>query len=193
MSFDAVHDLQRAFRGLLEAFSFPGRRVDLSLSAEAIAPLLADPLGNTALGLAAAALIDHETSYFAEGALATFLVEWSGSKPVDVSGAAFVLLPRFGDAELCDLIDRARAGTLIDPHGGATLLVGVDDLDEGSACTLSGPGIESPREDILPSGQWRASRRDKVKEFPLGVDMAWFDRKHRVVALPRTTMLAGDS
>jgi len=193
MTFDAVHDLQSAFRGLLEAFSFPGRRVDLSRGSAAISGLLADPAGVDALGLAAAALIDQETSYFAEGPLASFLVEWGGAKPVAVEAAAFVLVNHFDDAKLTELIETARLGTLADPHQGATLLIGVDDLDEGVACTLSGPGIETNRVGVLPPGQWRSARRSKVKEFPLGVDLAWFDRKHRVVALPRTTVLAGDA
>jgi len=194
MSFDAVHDLQAAFRGLLEAFSFPGRAVDLSRPALAIAGLLPD---GAALGLAAAVMIDQETSYFIEdpladsagGGLANFLIEWSSIAPAQVGEAAFIVLPRFDDARLAELIGAARAGTLADPHLGATLLVGVDDLDGGDACVLSGPGIETARPVVLPAGEWRRARRDKVKEFPLGIDMAWFDRKHRVIALPRTTRL----
>ncbi len=189
MSFDAVHDLQAAFRGLLEAFSFPGRAVDLTKPARAIAPLLADPEGVDALGLAAAALIDQETSYHVLGPLEAFLVEWTSASPVTAGEAAFLVLPRFDDAALARLIDAARPGTLMDPHLGATLLVGVDDLDDGIITALSGPGIEFTLERLLPAGQWRAARNGKVKEFPLGIDLAWFDKRHRVVALPRTTVL----
>ena len=189
MSFDAVHDLQAAYRGLLEAFSFPGRAVTLA-GAEAIAPLLGtDEI--PALGLAAATLIDQETSYFVEGALEAFLVEWSARPPAAPGEAAFLVLPRFDDARLTWLIGEARRGTLLDPHLGATLLVGVDDLDDGVPCVLSGPGIETPRERVLPDGAWRSARHAKVKEFPLGVDIAWLDRRHRVMALPRTTVLGG--
>jgi alpha-D-ribose 1-methylphosphonate 5-triphosphate synthase subunit PhnH len=190
VSFDAVHDLQAAFRGLLEAFSFPGRAVDLSAPARAIAPLLADPEGVDALGLAAAALIDQETSYHVIGRLESFLVEWTSSGPVAEGDAAFVVLPRFDDAVLTRLIGGARSGTLMDPHLGATVLVGVDDLDQGIVSRLSGPGLEFPLDRLLPAGQWRAARNGKVKEFPLGIDLAWFDKRHRVVALPRTTVLA---
>ncbi len=189
MSFDAVHDLQTAFRGLLEAFSFPGRAVDLSASSLAIAPLLADPGGVDALGLAAAALIDQETSYHVTGRLEPFLVEWTSSGPVSADEAAFIVLPRFDDAALTRLIEAAQAGTLMDPHQGATVLVGVDDLDDGTAARLAGPGIETAFDRVLPAGTWRAARNGKVKEFPLGIDLAWFDKRHRVVALPRTTVL----
>jgi alpha-D-ribose 1-methylphosphonate 5-triphosphate synthase subunit PhnH len=189
VSFDAVHDLQAAFRGVLEAFSFPGRAVDLSEPARAIAPLLADPEGVDALGLAAAALIDQETTYHVAGPLESFLLEWTSAGPVAAGEAAFVVLPRFDDEALARLIEDARPGTLMDPHRGATVLVGVDDLDAGTAVTLAGPGIESSVDCRLPAGRWRAARNGKVKEFPLGIDLAWFDKHHRVVALPRTTVL----
>jgi alpha-D-ribose 1-methylphosphonate 5-triphosphate synthase subunit PhnH len=190
VSFDPVHDIQAAFRGLLEAFSFPGRAVDLSAPARAIAPLLGGS-GIEALSVAAAALIDQETTYFVEGGLESFLVEWSSRVPVAINESAFVILADFDDTRLARLIAESRLGTLTDPHLGATLLVGVDDLDEGDRCLLTGPGIEDRVERVLPAGQWRQARQNKVKEFPLGIDLAWFDKKHRVVALPRTTVLGG--
>jgi alpha-D-ribose 1-methylphosphonate 5-triphosphate synthase subunit PhnH len=125
------------------------------------------------------------------GRLESFLVEWTSSGPVPVGEAAFIVLPRFDDAALTALIEAAQAGTLMDPHRGATVLVGVDDLDAGTAARLAGPGIESSIDRVLPAGQWRAARNGKVKEFPLGIDLVWFDKRHRAVALPRTTVLEG--
>lgn len=188
-SFDAVHDLQAVFRGLLDAFSFPGKVVSLAPQARRLSSL-ATGVTNPSLAAAALTLIDAESPYFVAGEdpLAQFLLEWSSARPGALADAAYVLLPNFDDGQLADLIERGRVGTLLDPHLGATLLVGVDNFDVGQVLKLRGPGIESAVTVTVPSGtRWFQARNVKVSEFPLGIDLVFFDREHRVVALPRTT------
>lgn len=192
MSFDTVHDVQRSFRGLVRAFSFPGRPVDLADQALRLAPRVGDPGVNPALALGAAVLVDQDASYAVVGhaGLASFLVEWSSSAPCDLSSAALVVVADFDDPALADVLDRVDRGTLTDPHRGATVLVGVVDLDVGTPWTWTGPGLEGPTLGTLPTGQaWVAARNRATHEFPLGIDLAFFDLRGRVVALPRTTRL----
>jgi alpha-D-ribose 1-methylphosphonate 5-triphosphate synthase subunit PhnH len=189
--FDAVHDLQAVFRALLDAFSFPGKVVSLAPQAARLSPLATD-VDNPALAAAALTLIDSESPYFVDATdpLARFLVEWSAVRPGALAEAAYVVQPRFDDGLLAGLIEMARLGTLVDPHLGATLLIGVESLIEGQTLRLRGPGIANSVSAVLPYGpRWLAARNQKVAEFPLGIDLAFFDRDHRVVALPRATRL----
>jgi alpha-D-ribose 1-methylphosphonate 5-triphosphate synthase subunit PhnH len=190
--FDPVHDLQQGFRCLVEAFSFPGRLVDLSAPASAIVGRVGDPAVVPGLALGAAALVDQDAAYAVEGAhgLAAFLAEWSSRRQVAVGDAGVVAVSDFDDSRLAALLELVPEGTLADPHRGATVLVGVENLDEGDSWTVSGPGIEAPCSCVLPAGpSWTAVRARRTAEFPLGFDLAFFDRRGRVLALPRTTRL----
>lgn len=190
-AFDPVHDLQKGFRRLVEACSFPGRLVDLGAVAEAIVARVADPAVVPALALGAAALVDQDVDYAVEGVpgLGAFLAEWSSRRPVAV-GEADVVVSDFDDHRLAALLELVPEGTLADPHRGATVLVGVDDLGSGDPWTLSGPGVDGSRRCVLPAGDhWTAVRARRTAEFPLGFDLVFFDRKGRVLALPRTTQL----
>ncbi|HTH12885.1 MAG TPA: phosphonate C-P lyase system protein PhnH [Spirochaetia bacterium] len=187
-TFDLVHDQQEAFRGLLEAVSFPGRLVDLSEPASRVAPWVGDE--NPALALACGVLVDLDTTWTAEeGPLARFVSEWGGVQPGPIEEAAYAILPRFEDHHLAQVLGLVRGGTLADPHLGATVLVGLDDLDVGPVRTLRGPGIDDSIRARLPGGAWVAVRNTRVAEFPLGLDLFFFDRKGRVLALPRTTWM----
>lgn len=192
MRFDPVHDLQEAFRGLLEAFSFPGRRVDLSVPAQRMAVRVADGTVMPSLALGAAALVDQESPYAVAGGpgLGAFLREWASAAPGALEEAAVVVVSGWDDRSLAALLERVSSGTLSDPHRGATVLVETDDLDAGASWVLSGPGLEAPQTWTLPGGLlWPAVRNRRNSEFPLGVDLAFFDRRGRVAALPRTTRL----
>ena len=187
--FDSVHDIQATFRHLLDAFTFPGKLVDLSQPASRLVPLLPTHFAPVSLFLAAATLIDNETTYWADDPeVARFLVEWSSTSPSETAKSAYLVVSNFRDEGLASCLSKAHTGTLLDPHLGATVLVGVPNLDEGEPVTLSGPGLERPLTCRLPAGErWLTMRNDRVSEFPLGIDLAFFDHLGRVVALPRTT------
>jgi alpha-D-ribose 1-methylphosphonate 5-triphosphate synthase subunit PhnH len=191
--FDAVHDVQGAFRTLLKAFTFPGRLFDLTGPATRLASLVQTSTTPPALLAAAATLIDSETSYWVSGdpRVVQFLVEWSSKVSVAPEEAAFLLLSEYSDAALSACLGLASTGTLVDPHLGATVLVGLTNLAEGDPFTLTGPGLEHPLTINLPTGKtWPEVRNQRVVEFPLGLDLAFFDQSGRVLALPRTTKIS---
>lgn len=193
MRFDPVHDLQEAFRGLLEAFSFPGRRVDLSSPSSRMAIRVADGTVMPSLALGAAALVDQDSPYAVAGSpgLGAFLQEWASAPGGALGAAAVVVVSTWDDQGLAALLEQVSAGTLTDPHRGATVLVGTEDLDAGRVWVLSGPGLAAPEARTLPEGTlWPLVRNRRTAEFPLGVDLAFFDRNGRVTALPRTTRIA---
>jgi alpha-D-ribose 1-methylphosphonate 5-triphosphate synthase subunit PhnH len=169
---------QRIFRELVQSFSRPGEVRDLSRHTDA----------SSALRAVLATLMDGETT-LADPHRQLAAGDWP------------LLQARHGPADHARyvLADGRRApdfspglGTLQSPELGATLLIEVEAVGQGSLCVeLAGPGIDGTRE-LRVSGlhpDWLEYRRGWNAAFPLGVDLLLMDRA-RLVALPRTTMVA---
>jgi alpha-D-ribose 1-methylphosphonate 5-triphosphate synthase subunit PhnH len=175
---DPVLDAQASFRAVLEAMSRPGR-------VETVTPPPEVPPG---LSPAAAAmlltLVDAVTPLrLAAGAEAEAWVRFHCGCPMRRDGAAFVLDPT---ATLMEL----DAGTDEEPEHGATLILEVAALEEGSGWRLTGPGIRDAHRLHVrgaPAGfvaDWTRSRA----RFPRGVD-AILCAGTRIAALPRTVRI----
>ncbi len=174
---------QQLFRGLLEAFSYPGR---IAACADYSAPAWLAVL---------AALVDGETTLAdPQQMLSEAWRPKLEARRAAPEQAAFVLL----DGSLVPELN-PRLGTLEAPEAGATLLLRVDSLhgETGgeSKLYLSGPGI---RQHVVlgVSGlhpAWISARNAWVEDFPLGIEMVLCD-ENRFVALPRTTrIVTGDA
>jgi alpha-D-ribose 1-methylphosphonate 5-triphosphate synthase subunit PhnH len=189
MRLDAVHDLQGVFRNILAATASPGRVVALSREAELLDLEL--PLNKGVL-LVALSLLDAETGFFVasaeapEQSAAISHMTYAKSAYPDEADFVFVL----GKEGAAQAIAAAKAGTLVDPHLGATLIVEVDSLEQAGDLELTGPGIESSaRVGILPHPDWIEARAAKNSEFPLGVDLILVDSHFRLISLPRTARI----
>ena len=175
---------QQLFRGLLEAFSYPGR----------IAALRRPPVlrrgwqswrrwwtGKRRWPTRSNCCPMHGGRNWKRGS-------------VSPEQAAFVLLDGSRAPEL-----NPRLGTLEAPEAGATLLLRVESLhgETGGELNLrlSGPGIRQ-HVALGVSGlhpAWIAARNAWVENFPLGIEMVLCDET-RFVALPRTTRIVmGDA
>ncbi|MDP4029050.1 MAG: phosphonate C-P lyase system protein PhnH [Gallionella sp.] len=169
---------QQLFRGLLNAYSYPGR---ITICAEQ----------NTPAWLAIlTALVDGETT-LADPQQLLSEAWWPKleARRAPPERAAFILLDGSLAPELLP-----NLGTLEAPETGATLLLRVESLHSNETgdvrLHLSGPGIRQ-RVAISVNGlhpAWITSRNDWVANFPLGVEMVLCDA-HRFVALPRTTKI----
>lgn len=167
---------QRIFRGLLDAFSYPGRIADCAVE------------GEPAWLAVLAALVDGETT-LADPQQLLSAASWSKleARRAAPEIAAFVLAEGGRTPELAP-----NLGTLEAPEGGTTLLLRVEklhrDASGGMCLRLTGPGIRH----ALAIGvdglhrDWIDARNGWVSGFPLGVDMVLCDAR-RFVALPRTT------
>lgn len=206
MQLDTVHDIQSAYRRLVTAMSYPGTVVDLS--AEAAAVDLASSLPKPLL-LIAMMLLDAEVTFslcapdadresrtisqltyarVAAEAEAAFLL-------VDAGGSS---LPPLSDDAVGQAIEAARVGTLESPHLGATIVLGVESLrdpavggpQKGVRLTLAGPGIQNQRALGVagPTG-WVEQRREKNREYPLGIDLILYTPEGYVAGLPRTIQI----
>lgn len=164
---------QTLFRRILDAMSYPGRRVELTdAKTPADRALLATLLDPTV------SLCDHH------GLLPASDWPLLAASHASAESADFVL----ADGSLApDFLP--RTGSLDEPEKSATLVLRVDALGSGSTrLLLTGPGIEKT-ERLAVDGlhhDWLTRRADWVSAFPMGVDLILADHQH-LVALPRTT------
>ena len=192
MRLDPVHDLQRTFRKILSAQSSPGTLADLSGEAEL---LDLDVAFNKGILLVALVLLDAETSFYVASpgseAHARTISQMSYARIAYPDEADFVFV--LGGEGAAEAIAAAKAGTLVDPHLGATIVIEARYLSSEGPLLLSGPGIESTaRLGVGLEGGWVEARRAKNVEFPLGVDILLVDASSRLVSLPRTTVIRGE-
>lgn len=180
---DPPHDAQRLFRGVLEAFSHPGRIIQLR----------DPPAGPGTLNPAAVAflltLADRETPLWLDAGLdkpdvRDFLRFHAGAPLVPARGAATfaVILSSSGDPFAGFAI-----GTDTYPDRAATLVIEVPSLEGGPACTWRGPGIDGEARvaiEGLGADFWPAWAANHAL-FPCGVDLV-FAAGSRLVSLPRS-------
>ncbi|WP_198374247.1 phosphonate C-P lyase system protein PhnH [Neoroseomonas rubea] len=180
---DPVLHAQAAFRAVLDAMSRPGR---VQLAGPGLAPPAPLMRASAAVLLS---LADAATPVWHDaGADADAWLRFHAGAPVATTprDAAFVLAT--GAPPTLAALD---AGTEEEPERGATLLIQVEAIEEGTGLRLTGPGIEHEHRLLvrgLPDGfvaAWAANRA----LFPRGVDVilcAW----DRLAALPRTVAIA---
>lgn len=161
---------QAVFRQLMRAFSFPGRIETLA--------------GEAALTQTLATLVDSEVTLAdPQQLIDTLTRERLQTRMATIECAQFIV----ADGGLPPAFEPSL-GTLESPELGATILLKVANLGEGSAWQLAGPGIAASQSLAIAGldPAWIERRRCWNEGFPLGVDLVLIDRS-RIVALPRTT------
>lgn len=193
MTFDSVHDVQQAFRKLVDAMSRPGLVADLKAQADKLDP---DGPCRPSTLLMAIMLLDPEVTFHvhsrreAEAAELFRGLTNARTAPADEADFVFVLRDA-ADDRLDEAIRQAKSGDLIDPHLSATLIVEAETVAAGDDLRLTGPGIDGETGvRIGTGGGWLAARAEKNREYPMGIDMIFVDSEHRAVCLPRTTQIA---
>lgn len=192
MKLDLVHDVQRAYRKLIDSLSRPGVISDLT---EEAGKLETGKGFMPATWIMAEMLLDTEVSFkvFSEReTLVTQLFkQTSYAREAGVSEADYIFVLR--DAKPDDLLQalqEAKIGDLRDPHFSATLIIEAESLSRGTKLRLSGPGIQgSSSAEVLISENWMDARAERNSEYPLGLDCIFVDANHRLLALPRTTQV----
>lgn len=185
---DPVHGSQRVFRGVLDAFSHPGRIVTLE-----DAPVAPGTLCRASAGFLLT-FADSDTpiwlaSEFDSQAVRDF-VKFHTAAPIvaDRAEAAYAFLPH-GDASP---FDGFAIGTDAYPDRSATLVIEVPVLGAGTARTWRGPGIDGQARTAvagLDGAFWQAWA-DNHALFPCGVDVV-FAAGSQLLALPRGIAVEG--
>ena len=180
---DPSHEAQRLFRSVLDAFSHPGRVVELRDA----------PVGPGTLSPAAAAFLltfaDRETPLWLEAGVdkqevRDFLRFHAGAPLVHArEAAAFAVVIGGGGEPFAGF----AIGTDTYPDRAATLVIEVPALEGGRATIWRGPGIDGEIRvaiDGLGDGFWPAWTANHAL-FPCGVDLV-FASGSRLIALPRS-------
>lgn len=184
---DPVHNAQRSFRCVLDAFSHPGRLFTMPV---AVSPPEGLPASICAILLA---LADHDTPVWLPADMRNakaghYLRFHCGCRLAETLADAHFVVP--GSLAELPAHDALRLGEPAYPDRSATLLIEVPELAEGGPIRLRGPGIAGTRE-IAVAG-WSADtsaflHQNRVR-FPLGADLllvcGW-----RIMGLPRTSLV----
>ncbi len=180
---DPSHDAQQFFRGVLDAFSHPGRIVTLAdtpqgpgmISPAVVAYLLTLADRDTPLWLAPG---------FNTPAVRDYLRFHTGAPVVGHRAAAtFAVLPH----DDSDPFEGFALGTDTYPDRSATLVIDVPALGAGPVRTGRGPGIEGEAQFAiagLDDWFWRQCATNHAL-FPCGVDLV-FTSGFQLLALPRS-------
>ena len=175
-SFDEVFDTQAVFRKVLEAMSNPARTVSI---AEQKSRLFGEYKEFIAL---AVTLLDNEVTFSGCGneELERDIQLVTLSEQADISNADFIFVSDL--KMLPDIFEKAKCGTLTDPHKSAVLII-KNNKNHDNIMELYGPGLKFSCSDIIYNS---ISLRDKCEyEYPTGIDMIFVTESGEVACIPR--------
>jgi alpha-D-ribose 1-methylphosphonate 5-triphosphate synthase subunit PhnH len=165
---------QKTFRLLMQAFSYPGRVVNLSHLSNPLLGVLATLVDNAVLLHDATRALDPDVFLKLE------------LKNASVDDAQFILA-NGSDAPSF----KPKLGSLEEPEGGATVILQVDGFERvETPMILNGPGIATQHilhvQGLHP--EWLKHRREWNLGFPMGVDLILISQD-AIVAWPRTLQI----
>lgn len=139
-------------------------------------------------------LLDNWRSFYVEDApaLAENLRELTYGVPAPLEEADYLFFPRMGEPG--PVMEKAKPGTLPEPHKSATIFLLADSLTGGEAFSLTGPGIEGTVTVTLPAPcrAWLEARQAQAFEFPCGVDLYFLTPQGQVMGVPRKVKIGGE-
>jgi alpha-D-ribose 1-methylphosphonate 5-triphosphate synthase subunit PhnH len=188
----SVHATARAYRKLLLASNYPGRRYDLAVDALEYAFDLPFCKG---MMLLVQTLIDGEVGFKVVGRgaqeAARLISRLTYGRPADLETADFIIILEEATAEEKEeALKKSKVGTLVDPHDSATFLIAVKHFGHGNDLVLRGPGIKDNALVSLEGQEDLMGLREGInREYPLGIDMVFVDAAGEILALPRTTQI----
>lgn len=178
-TFNEVYDSQTLFRFLLNATANPAKEVNIHEFAEKLFGRAPDFLA------VAMTLLDNEVSFHCEDeVLASEIVSLTLSKPEAIEVADYIFVGK--PSRLRNSIERAKCGTLCDPHKSATLIIKTEGPRD-RLLALSGPGIDGETnlytsETVLDA----LTLRDyQFYEYPQGIDFIFISNDGGLFAVPR--------
>jgi len=178
--FDTVFDSQKVFRLVLEAMSNPSKIVNIK---EYIDKLH----GNNAVFLTIAmTLLDNEVHFYAcaDDTLSDEIGSLTFAKKEQLENADFVFVGK--SANINQIIENVKCGTLADPHKSATIII-LNDSEPDCRATFYGPGIDGQIEmdvsrTVKDSLEFRHAQN---YEYPQGIDLIFVSSEGELFTIPR--------
>ncbi|MFO1446481.1 phosphonate C-P lyase system protein PhnH [Bacillus sp. Bva_UNVM-123] len=192
MKLDIVHDLQSVYRDIVSSTARPGTLSNLEKYAEKVEVLRECP---KSIVLLAFTLLDQEVTFNVYSAQEEIIKrqmnQFTYAKAAAVEEADYIFV--MGDAPTGSLekaIQQAKVGSLRNPHESATVIAEVEMITNEEMLYLKGPGIQERNQiSVSSSEDWVAIRERKNAQYPLGIDLLFIDRQHKLLCLPRTTQI----
>ena len=193
MKLDFTHDIQWAYRKILNSMTRPGSVEELKEVANKV-DIDIDCYRSTFVIMLM--LLDGEVSFnivskdSANISSIISQITYSKLKPIEEADYIFVMNDST-DRFLANVYKDAKLGNLVNPNKSATIIAEFDSFDEGCEIKLNGPGIKNiNRINISGNIEWINARANKNYEYPLGVDAIYIDKNHKVICFPRTTQIS---
>lgn len=192
MQLDLVHDVQSAYRMLIDSMSRPGTISNVSEEAQKID---FQTECSKSLVVMALTLLDTEVTFKVvsqhEVEVTRFINQLTYAKSTSIDSADYIFVLQDATSEqLQAAIRMAKPGDLVNPQESATLIIEVDAVTRERELILKGPGIEKETfVQIVSDHGWIDYRVEKNAEFPLGIDLLFIDTNDNLLALPRTTQV----
>ncbi|MEI3612476.1 phosphonate C-P lyase system protein PhnH [Pseudogracilibacillus sp. SO30301A] len=189
---DQVHYTQNVYRDVLNAMSRPGDIVCLVEADSSFAKTFNCFRATSSLLFT---LLDHDVTYHLISDdsvnMSTMITAYTLARHVPVEEADFIIvLMDAQESEVEHALKTCKVGTLRDPHLSATWIVETEPLQLGKEIKLTGPGIETETllQVQLAQTFWDI-RKERLSEFPLGLDIIFTNRRNEVLCMPRTTIV----
>lgn len=190
---DMVHDIQKAYRKILDSMSRPGRINDISEQTEKIEPEV--KCGQPTI-IMALTLLDTEVTFKVVGQyeleIARLINQLTYANHVEAEKADFIFIMKdVSKQEVVKVIESARKGDLINPHHSATIIIEREVITNDCILALTGPGIEGRIWiNVDCPVEWLAIRKEKNAEYPLGIDLIFYNSAGKILGIPRTTKIS---
>ncbi|MEG2532074.1 MAG: phosphonate C-P lyase system protein PhnH [Gordonibacter sp.] len=198
-----LHQMQRAFRSVLDAFAQPGTLHLIEPTEDKAArPVALDGALETLVKLFVDQAVTFCVADAETDAASAYVTSETHALRVAVSEADFVIVPRRADEQVvAECIVEACRGTLVAPEKGATVLLGcahVAAAEEGAAdagpalqvVEVHGPGVKDVNRFAVDRLGWLSARAARGDEFPCGIEIVLVDAQGHLVALPRSSRVA---
>lgn len=194
---EETHIVQRSFRSVLNAFARPGTVESVEALVKPESPL--SPYWETLVRM----FVDQAVTFNVANGARTDAAEWitlqTHAKSECPDQADFVLaLGAEGEDQAKNVLAHAKAGTLLEPELGATVVlncayVGAVPEEENQhglyLVKVAGPGVKDTASFAVSNAEWVSARAERADEYPCGIDLILLGENGNVVAIPRTTKI----
>lgn len=192
MKLDLVHDIQTAYRKVIDSMSRPGMISNISEeSLRANFKTGCFPATEVLMLM----LLDTEVTFKVisnrEEEVTRLINQLTYAKTAEADQADFIFVLKDCDQETLETtMKSAKAGSLVNPHESAMMIIETDSVSCGSNLIMTGPGIAAEQAACISKADtWLGIREEKNAEYPLGIDLIFTDANHDVLCLPRTTQI----
>lgn len=192
MKLDLVHDIQKAYRQVIDSMSRPGKVNNIKRQADKV-DIEAGCFNSTVVLVFM--LLDTEVTFKVfsehEADITKLINQLTYAKSDEAENADFILV--LNDArpeQLEQAFMAACPGNLTDPHKSATMVIETGAVSNSRNLILKGPGIEEECcVKVQTPDSWVELRAEKNSEYPLGIDIIFTDPDSNILCIPRTTQI----